>query len=98
MNLGDSMAKVTVVLRPYLMGFAGGRGEVSGMGETLGEVLKNLGDEYPSLGHHVLDLGHGVAPGVRVYVNNVMVDFPGGLSSPVEDGDRVKLLLVIGGG
>ena len=98
MNLGDSMAKVTVVLRPYLMGFAGGWGEVSGMGETLGEVLKNLGNEYSSLGQYVLDPEHGIAPGVRVYVNNVIVDFPGGLSSPVEDGDRVRLLLVIGGG
>jgi len=92
------MAKITVVLRPYLMGFAGGRGEVSGVGETLGEVLKNLGDEYPSLGHHVLDPEHGVAPGARVHVNNVVVSLPGGLSAPVKDGDRVKLLLVIGGG
>ena len=92
------MAKVTVVLRPYLMGYAGGRGEVSGEGETLGEVLKDLGAEYPSLGHHVLELEHGVAPGVRVYVNDVVVSFPGALSSPVKDGDRVRLLLAIGGG
>ena len=92
------MARVSVVLRPYLMGFAGGQGEVSGIGETLGEVLKNLGDEHPSLGHHVLDPETGVSPGVRVFVNNVMVCFPGGLSSRVEEGDRVKLLLMIGGG
>ena len=98
MNSGEDMANVTVVLRPYLMGFAGGRGEVSGVGETLGEVLKNLGAEFPSLGHHVLELEHGVALGVRVHVNDVVVSFPGALSTPVKDGDRVRLLLAIGGG
>ena len=98
MSADDIMANVTVVLRPYLMGFAGGQGEVSGMGETVGEVLKNLGDEYPSLAYHVLDPEHGVAPGTRVYVNTAAVRFPGGLSSPVKDGDRVRLLLVVGGG
>lgn len=92
------MATVTVVLRPYLMGFAGGQGEVPGLGETLGEVLANLGEEFPALGSNVLHPDKGVAPGVRAYVNNVMVAFPGALSSPLEDGDKVRLLLALGGG
>jgi molybdopterin converting factor small subunit len=92
------MALVTVVLRPYLGGFAGGKGEVKIEGQTLSEVLRNLGEAYPRLGKQLLDPKGGVVNGVSVYVNEETAALPRDLGRSMAEGDNVRLLPMIGGG
>jgi molybdopterin converting factor small subunit len=92
------MTQVKVILRPYLSGFAGGRGEVIGSGTTVGEVLRDLGDTYPVFECKVLDTDEGVVPGLSVYLNDRVLSPPKDLELTVAEGDCIRLLPVIGGG
>ena len=92
------MAKVTVVLRPYLGGFAGGEGQIECAGATLAEVLAGLGERYPLLAQHVLALGGGVHPAIAVYYNSLRLKLPKELHQPLADGDVIRLIPLMGGG
>jgi molybdopterin converting factor small subunit len=92
------MAEVTVILFSYLADLIGGSSQVQCQGSTVGEVLRGLGDTYPSLSRKLLDARSGVVAGVTVYRNDVEVALPEGLNAPVDDGDRLRLLPVVAGG
>ena len=92
------LANVTIVLRPYLGGFAEGMGEVRCAGTTLAEVLAQLGERYPLLAQHVLNPEAGVHPAVAVYLNSYRLKLPKDLHRPLADGDLIRLIPLMGGG
>ena len=82
------------VLRPA----AGGVSTVSANGSTIGEVLRDLIDTYPSMAGQVLTEEGTLHKFVNVYVNDDDVRYLDRLETKVADGDTVSILPAVAGG
>lgn len=56
---------------------------------TVGDALRDLGDEYPALRPRLFD-GDDLDDGVAVLRNGRHVTFEDGLETPLEDGDELS--------
>lgn len=65
-------------------------------GATVGEVLRDLVDEYPEL--DVLDASGDLRPHVNVLRNGRSVVHGDGLETPLEEGDEVGVFPPVEGG
>lgn len=90
------MTKVRIP--PTLRAEVGGVREVEASGETVRELLEDLGERFPELGRQVLEDGRQIAPFVNVYLNNEDVRTLQGLDTPVEAGSTLILLPAMAGG
>lgn len=88
------MTKVRIP--PTLRGETGGEREVIGEGETVREVLENIGARYPALQAQLFEDG-GLAPFVNVYLGGEDVRTLDGLDTRV-DGSSLILLPAMAGG
>ena len=70
---------------PVLREDAGGAREVEASGSTVRELLEDLSQRLPALGHRVFD-GTEIRSYVNVYVDGEDVRTSGGLDAPVRDG------------
>lgn len=86
-----------VRLAPVLRASAGGAKAVSVEGSTLGEVLADLFQRYPSLKEQIQP-EQELSRFVNVYVNDQDVRYLQGLSTPVGTTDTVTLLPAMAGG
>jgi len=82
------------VLRPA----AGGVSTVSANGSTIGEVLRDLIDTYPSMAGQVLTEEGTLHKFVNVYVNDDDVRYLDQLDTKVSNGDEVSILPAVAGG
>jgi sulfur-carrier protein len=89
---------VRVTLFAFLADLAEGQKEIRGAGETVGDVLLDVGRQYPSLGAKIMTGPAMVNPGLCIMINGREIDSPAGLNRPVTDGDCLTLLPVIAGG
>lgn len=87
-----------VRIPPTLRDAVGGAREVDASGSTVRELLADLAERFPGLGHQVLENGSEIAPFVNVYVNNEDVRTLDGLDTPVGEGTSVILLPAMAGG
>lgn len=87
-----------VRIPPTLRNEVGGAREVEAAGGTLREVLADLAERFPGLGHHVLDGGDEIAPFVNVYLDSEDVRTLDGLDTPVGESSTVILLPAMAGG
>ncbi|HET6657773.1 MAG TPA: pyridoxal-phosphate dependent enzyme [Gaiellaceae bacterium] len=87
-----------VRIPPTLRDAVGGAREVDAAGSTVRELLGDLAERFPGLGHQVLENGNEIAPFVNVYVNNEDVRTLDGLDTPVGEGTSVILLPAMAGG
>jgi cysteine synthase/molybdopterin converting factor small subunit len=87
-----------VRIPPTLRDAVGGAREIDASGSTVRELLADLAERFPGLGHQVLENGTEIAPFVNVYVNNEDVRTLDGLDTPVGDGTSVILLPAMAGG
>ncbi len=87
-----------VRIPPTLRDAVGGAREVDAAGSTVRELLADLAERFPGLGHQVLENGNEIAPFVNVYVNNEDVRTLDGLDTPVGEGTSVILLPAMAGG
>ena len=69
--------------------------EVSG--NTVGECLNELINQYPGLRKYVFDKDNGLLNYVDVYVN-LESSYPEELAKRVQDGDELDITLIIAGG
>ena len=90
------MARVRIP--PTLRDAVGGAREVDASGATLRDLLSDLAERFPSLGHQVLEDGSELAPFVNVYVDNEDVRTLEGLETPVREDSTVILLPAMAGG
>ena len=81
-----------VRIPPTLRDAVGGAREIDASGSTVRELLADLAERFPGLGHQVLENGNESAPFVNVYVNNEDVRTLEGLDTPVCEGTSVILL------
>jgi molybdopterin converting factor small subunit len=84
-------------LAPVLRSFAGGSKQVSAQGSTLGEVLDNLYQQYPSIKEQIQPTEE-LSKFVNVYVNDQDVRYLQKLETPVGPSDTVTLLPAMAGG
>ena len=87
-----------VRIPPTLRDAVGGAREVEAGGTNVRELLADLAERFPGLGHQVLENDSEIAPFVNVYVNNEDVRTLDGLETPVGEGTTVILLPAMAGG
>jgi sulfur-carrier protein len=85
--------RIPTPLRPH----AGGRDHVETTGSTVGEILANLGREFPPLRDRLFD-GEDLRRFVNVYVNNEDIRFLDDLNTAVAENDDVSIIPAVAGG
>lgn len=91
--------KVKVKLSQPFSGIAG-RSEVvvSPDHGNLGALLSKLCSEHPRMKDQIFDKDGNVMDHLNIFVNQVPVTSDSEKDMPVHDGDRVTLLIAVGGG
>ena len=74
---------VSVHIPPGLRSYAGGRGEVTVSGDTVGDLIDALGHEYPAIRSRLVSGDGGLQPGLAVYLGGRSVSDQQGLATPV---------------
>jgi molybdopterin/thiamine biosynthesis adenylyltransferase/molybdopterin converting factor small subunit len=78
--------------------FAGNQTYVKTEGNTVGEVLDRLGQDYPSLRHMIYDDKEEIPGHINVYLNNTEIHTLQGKATVVKDGDEMAVIPAIAGG
>lgn len=89
---------VTVLISATLRSFVNHNARLELEGESVGEILNILTDEYPEARNVLFDQDNNLRPFVNVYINHIDINASEGLGTKVESGDEVVLLPVIAGG
>jgi molybdopterin synthase sulfur carrier subunit len=89
---------IEVRLPTVLRSAAGGQATVSVEGETIGEVLKDLTNNFPGLGAQVIAEDGTLHRFVNVYLNDDDVRYLERLETKVVDGDVISILPAVAGG
>lgn len=73
--------------------------EIIDEGTTIGDLMRKLASQYESFGDGIFDSQTNKMNGnVAIALNDRLVEALGGLDTPVNDGDIIKLFAVIAGG
>ena len=86
--------RVPTVLRRH----TDGEKSVSGSGDTLGELIDDIGQRHAGLRDALVSDDGSLHRFVNVYVNDEDVRYLNGITTPVEDGDTVAILPAVAGG
>ncbi len=86
--------RVTAVLQRVV----GGAKSVNADGATVGEVLKNLEQNYPGFKSQVLSDDGELHRFVNIYKNDEDIRFLGQLGTAVDEGDILSILPALAGG
>ena len=89
---------VTVRLPTIMRANAGGQSEISAQGETIGEVIDDIVQQFPGTATHLKAPDGGVHRFVNVYLNDEDVRYLGKLETKVADGDTVSIIPAVAGG
>jgi molybdopterin converting factor small subunit len=87
------IVRIPTPLRPH----AGGFDRVEAAGSTVGEILAQLGKEYPALRERLFD-GEELRRFVNVYVNDEDIRYLEDLATPVSKGEEVSIIPAVAGG
>jgi molybdopterin converting factor small subunit len=88
---------VKVNIHQNLRHLSDDQGTVEVNGNTVGECLNDLINQYPDLRGYIFDKGNRLLNYVDVYVN-LESSYPLELARPVNDGDELDITLIIAGG
>jgi len=88
---------ISVKIPAQLRAATGGEAEVDGSGETVGEVLDSLFEQFSDLRERICEDGD-LRRFVNVYVGGEDIRFLSGLDTEVSDGDEVTILPAVAGG
>jgi MoaD family protein len=89
---------VDVRLPTVLRSQTGGQSTVVVEGSTVGDVLRELVDQYPGIAGQLLNGDGTLHRFVNVYVNDDDVRYLSLLDTPVSAGDEVSILPAVAGG
>ncbi len=98
MVLLDEKMKVTVYIPTPYRRFAGNQTRVQTEGNTVGEVLDRLGQDYPSLRNMIYDDKDEIPGHINIYLNNTEIHTLQGKATAVKDGDEMAVIPAIAGG
>jgi sulfur-carrier protein len=88
---------IVVKIPTQLRAATGGAPSATVDGETVGEVLDALYEQFGELRERIADDG-GLRRFVNVYIGGEDIRFLDGLDTPVADGDEVTILPAVAGG
>ena len=86
--------RIPTPLRPM----TGGKSEVEIPGNTVSEIIDNLGSAHPGIKERVYDEQGEVRRFINIYVNEEDIRFLTGKDTPLKDGDEVSIIPAIAGG
>ena len=86
--------RVPTPLRPM----TGGKSEVEMEGQTVAQLIENLGAAHPGLKERLYDEKGDVRRFINIYVNEEDIRFLTGTDTPLKDGDEVSIIPAIAGG
>ena len=89
---------VTVYIPSPFRSLTGNRSYVEGHGNTVEELLQDLGSQYPALRDMLRNETDEIPAHVNIYVNNQEIHSLSGTATPLEDGDEVAVIPAIAGG
>ncbi len=87
----------TVKIPSQLRAAAGGVAEADVEGETIGEALDSLYEQFGDLRDRISEDG-GLRRFVNVYVGGEDIRFLDGLDTSITDGDEITILPAVAGG
>jgi molybdopterin synthase sulfur carrier subunit len=76
----------------------GGKSEVEIAGNTVSEIIENLGSAHPGIKERLYDEQGEVRRFINIYVNEEDIRFLTGKETPLKDGDEVSIIPAIAGG
>jgi molybdopterin synthase sulfur carrier subunit len=88
---------VTVKIPAQLRAATGGEAEIEVAGDTVGEALDAVFDQYEGLRERITQNG-GLRRFVNVYVSGEDIRYQDGLETQLSDGDEVTILPAVAGG
>jgi len=88
---------IKIGIPSYLLPFTNNLEVIEVNGSTVGQCLKYLFEEYPSMEKMLFDKKGKLLSYVGVYINGEDA-YPDELAKPVKDGDELYILYIIGGG
>jgi molybdopterin converting factor small subunit len=88
---------VTLHLPTILAKLADSRA-IEANGATVGDVVAEVADRYPSLAPRLRDEAGNPYPFVTFYLNDEDIRFHGGFGATVSDGDEIAVVPAIAGG
>ena len=88
---------VNVRIHPYLSKFTNGQKIVKATGKTVGECIDALDIKFPGLKEQLLDKQGNLDSLWEIYINSYS-SYPEELTKPVNDGDELIIVALIGGG
>ncbi len=86
--------RIPTPLRPM----TGGKNEVEVAGNTIAEIIDNLGSAHPGIKERLYDEQGEVRRFINIYVNEEDIRFLTGKETPLKDGDEVSIIPAIAGG
>jgi molybdopterin synthase sulfur carrier subunit len=86
--------RIPTPLRPM----TGGKSEVELTGNTVSEIIENLGSAHPGIKERVYDEQGEIRRFINIYVNEEDIRFLTGKDTPLKDGDEVSIIPAIAGG
>ncbi len=86
--------RIPTPLRPY----TDGQSDLSVPGETVGQVLENLLQQFPALRPHLYNEQGELRPFVNLFVGEDNIHDLQGMLTPVQEADRILLIPSIAGG
>jgi MoaD family protein len=89
-----STIKIPTPLRPY----AGGQNKIQIQGDTVGDALDQLIEEYPDIRQHIMNGNGELRPFVNLFLNGENVKELQGRETPLGKDDRLMLIPSIAGG
>lgn len=87
------VVRIPTPLRPH----SGGQDRIEAAGSTVGEILNQLGTQFPALKERLFD-GEELRRFVNIYVNNEDIRYLEDLETPVEPKDEVSIIPAVAGG
>ncbi len=89
---------ITIRIPTPLRQYAEGKKEVEVRGQTIGEALTDLADQYPAMKAHLYDESGDLRPYVNVFINQEDARQMQGAETPIQAGDRLMIVPSIAGG
>ncbi len=89
-----TVLRIPTPLRPY----TSGKSEVKVSGSNISEALTDLTSQYPNIKPHIFNEGDELRPFVNLFVGEHNIKDLQGVSTPIQDGDKLMLIPSIAGG